>query len=307
VKCWKRTKVYALIKRVKIMDYIKDVTGGKGGSAYLVLGKDKTALIDCGMAYCAGSLIDNIQEVIGGRKLNYILLSHSHYDHVGAVPYLRKAWPEVEVLAAEYAQKVLSKKSALKTIRDLSCKAGEHYGAYKPLDYDDEMMKVDSKVYDGDLLDLGVVKIAVIETPGHTKCSLSFLVNEKVMFASETSGVISSAGKIYPTFITSYRETIESNKKCQEAKPEYIVSPHSGLVSRNQTHDFWQNCIKAAVACRDFVLQLFSSGADEDEIFERYKEAYYDKTTSEAQPDYAFELNNRAMIRTIIKETKESA
>lgn len=289
------------------MDYIKDVTGGEGGSAYLVLGKDKTALIDCGMAYCAASLIDNIQEVIGdGRKLNYIILSHSHYDHVGAVPYLRKAWPEVEVLAAEHAQKVLSKKSALKTIRDLSCKAGEHFGVYKLLEYDDELMKVDRKVYDGDLLDLGDLKIAVIETPGHTKCSLSFLVNEKVMFASETSGVISPTGKIYPTFITSYRETIKSNKKCQEAHPKYIISPHSGLVSKNQTPDYWQNCMKAAVACRDFVLKLFLSGADEDEIFERYRNIYQDEKTREAQPDYAFELNNRAMIRIIIQETKES-
>ena len=123
-----RSKVIQM--KVEKMDYIKDVTGGEGGSAYLVLGKDKTALIDCGMAYCAANLINNIQEIIGdGRKLDYILLSHSHYDHVGAMPYLRKAWPGVEVLAAEHAQKVLSKKSALKTIRDLSCKAGEHFGA----------------------------------------------------------------------------------------------------------------------------------------------------------------------------------
>lgn len=290
------------------MDYVKDVTGGEGGSAYLVLGKDKTALIDCGMAYCAPNLIDNIQEVIGdGRELDYILLSHSHYDHVGAIPYLRKVWPGVEVLAAEHAQKVLSKKSALKTIRDLSSKAGEHFGVHKLLEYDDELMKVNLIVKDGYLLDLGDLKIAVIETPGHTKCSLSFLVNEKVMFASETSGVISPTGKIYPTFITSYRETIESNKKCQEAQPEYIISPHSGLVSRSQTHDYWQNCMKAAASCRDFVLQLFSSGADEDEIFERYKEVYHDKTASEAQPDYAFELNNRAMIRIIIQEAEKSA
>lgn len=290
------------------MDYIKDVTGGEGGSSYLVFGKDKTALIDCGMAYCAANLIDNIQEIIGdGRELDYILLSHSHYDHVGAMPYLRKAWPGVEVLAAEHAQKVLSKKSALKTIRDLGCKAGEHFGADQVFEYDDELMKVDRKVCDGDLLDLGDMKIAVIETPGHTKCSLSFLVNEKVMFASETSGVISPDGKIYPTFITSYRDTIESNKKCQEAQPKYIISPHSGLVSKNQTQDYWQNCMRAAISCRDFVLKLFLSGADEDEIFERYRNIYQDAKTRKVQPDYAFELNNRAMIRTIIQETEKSA
>lgn len=283
------------------MDYIKDVTGGKGGSAYLVFGKDKTALVDCGMAYCARNLINNIQEAIGdGRKLDFILLSHSHYDHLGAVPYLKKVWPEVEVLAAEHAQKVLSKRSAQKTIRELSCKAGKYYGADKLDEYEDELMKVDRKVFDGDLLDLGEVKIAVLETPGHTKCSLSFLVNEKVMFASETSGVISPTGKIYPTFITSYRETMESNKKCQEANPQYIICSHSGLVNKSEAPDYWEKCMQAAKTARDFVLKSFSAGADEDEIFEEYKNAYQDEKTREVQPDYAFEINNRAMIRNLI-------
>jgi len=76
------------------MDYIKDVTGGKGGSAYLVLGKDKTALIDCGMAYCAPDLIKNIKKFLAdGMRLDYVFLSHSHYDHIGAIPYLREIWP----------------------------------------------------------------------------------------------------------------------------------------------------------------------------------------------------------------------
>lgn len=283
------------------MDCIKDVTGGNGGSAYLVLGRDKTALIDCGMAYCSHNLIDNIQEVIGdGRKLDYILLSHSHYDHLGALPYLKKVWPEVEVIAAEHAQKVLSKKSALETIRELSRKAGEYYGLNKFEEYDDELMKVDRKVCDGDFLDLGDVKIAIIETPGHTKCSLSFLVNEKVMFASETSGVIGPTGKIYPTFITSYSETMESNRKCQEANPQYIICSHSGLVDKREASGYWKKCMQAAKTARDFVLKSFSAGADEDEIFEEYKNAYQDEKTMEVQPDYAFEINNRAMIRNLI-------
>jgi 2-aminobenzoylacetyl-CoA thioesterase len=285
------------------MDYIKDVTGGKGGSAYLVIGEDKTALIDCGMAYCASNLINNIKKALAdGMKLDYIFLSHSHYDHIGAVPYLRGIWSGVEVLAADYAEKILAKKSALQTIQELSRKAGQYYGKNQFIEYDDSLMKVDRKISEGDMFDLGGITIRIIETPGHTKCSLSFLVNEKVMFASETSGVISPAGKIYPTFITSYRETIESNKKCQEANPQYIICSHSGLVNKSQEPDYWQKCMQAAKTSRDFVLELFSAGADEDEIFEEYKNAYQDEKTMEVQPGYAFEMNNRAMIRNIINE-----
>jgi len=285
------------------MDYIKDVTGGKGGSAYLLLGQDKTALIDCGMAYCASNLISNIKKVLAdGMKLDCIFLSHSHYDHIGAIPYLREIWPGVEVMAAEYAEKVLSKKSALQTIQELSRKAGKYYGAKKLIEYDDSLMKVDRKISEGDVFDLGGVRIRILETPGHTKCSLSFLVNEKVMFASETSGVINPAGKIYPTFITSYRETIESNKKCQAANPTYIICSHSGLVNKSEASGYWKKCMQAAKKSRDFVLKSFSDGADEDEIFEEYKNTYQDEKTMEEQPGYAFEINNRAMIRNIINE-----
>ena len=285
------------------MDYIKDVTGGKGGSAYLLLGKNKTALIDCGMAYCAPDLINNIKKFLAdGMRLDYIFLSHSHYDHIGAIPYLREIWPGVEVMAAEHAEKILSKKSALQAIQELSRKAGKYYGANKLIEYDDGLMKVDHKISEGDTFDLGDVRIRTLETPGHTKCSLSFLVNEKVMFASETSGVISSTGKIYPTFITSYRETIESNKKCQAANPQYIICSHSGLVNKSEASGYWKKCMQAAKKSRDFVLESFSDGADEDEIFEEYKNAYEDEKTMELQPGYAFEINNRAMIRNLINE-----
>ena len=286
------------------MDYIKDVTGGKGGSAYLLLGKDKTALIDCGMAYCAPELIKNIKKFLAeGMGLDYVFLSHSHYDHIGAIPYLREIWPGVEVMAAEHAEKILSKKSALQAIQELSRKAGKYYGVNKSIEYDDGLMKVDRKISEGDMFDLGGIRIRPLETPGHTKCSLSFLVNEKVMFASETSGVISPTGKIYPTFISSYRETIESNKKCQEANPQYIICSHSGLVNKSEEPDYWQKCMQAAKTSRDFVLESFSAGADEDEIFEEYKNAYQDERTMEVQPGYAFEINNRAMIRNLINET----
>lgn len=284
------------------MDNIINVTSGKGSStAFLIIGENKTALIDCGMAYCAPKLIKNIQQVLGnGRKLDYILLSHSHYDHIGAVPYLGEAWPDVKVMAAEYAQNVLTKESALKTIKELGNQAALYYGLSQIIDYDDNLMKVDEKISEGDLLDLGGTSITVLETPGHTKCSLSFLVNNEVIFPSETSGVMGKSGKLYPSFIISYEQTINSIKKCQKANVKHIVSPHTGFVSKSEVPTYWQKSIEAANRTKNFIIELFQEGFDEDTIFKEFKKAFQDEEGKSLQPDIAFEMNNRAMIKSII-------
>ncbi len=64
------------------------VTGGMGGEALLILGSEKTALYDGGMACFADRLIENMETIMESeeRTLDYVLLSHTHYDHIGGLP-----------------------------------------------------------------------------------------------------------------------------------------------------------------------------------------------------------------------------
>ena len=71
-------------------------------------------LFDAGMAYSADKMIKNIKRELGDRPLDAVLLSHSHYDHISGVPFLRKEWPDLVVYGSAYAKKILEKPSAKK-------------------------------------------------------------------------------------------------------------------------------------------------------------------------------------------------
>ncbi|MDF2499654.1 MAG: beta-lactamase domain protein [Anaerosporomusa subterranea] len=282
------------------MDKIVDVTGGKGGSAYLLLGEEKTALVDCGMAYCAPTLISNIRQALNNKTLNYILISHSHYDHIGAIPYIKEEWPASQVLGAEHAKRTFTRPNALIAIRRLSEEAAKIYGADDIKKYDDELLKVDTIIRDGDIVDLGGVSVKVIETPGHTKCSLSFWVNNETLFPSESTGYMSQSGKIYPSFITSYSDAMDSIHKCEKLNPRFIISPHFGLVNKSDTNDYWKNCILAMEETKEFILRLAEQGYDEEKTFIEYEKTFRDEYSRSEQPFNAFKLNIQPMIKTVL-------
>ncbi|RBP57954.1 glyoxylase-like metal-dependent hydrolase (beta-lactamase superfamily II) [Alkalibaculum bacchi] len=287
---------------INLRDKVIDVSCGKGScNSTLVIGEEKVALIDCGMPYCAKELFENIKRVLGEEKtLDYILISHSHYDHIGAIPYLRQIWTNVKVLGAKHAQYVLKRENALKTIRELSNQAAQYYDVEETVDYDDNLMKVDIVISEEDKIDLGGIDIKVLETPGHTKCCLSFLIGDEILFASETTGVLMLSGDIYPVFIISYQQTINSIEKCQRTQHKYIISPHHGFLDESDPKNYWKNCISAVRKSANFILERFAKGYSEDKIFEEYKDVYFNDVVKLHQPESAFDVNTKAMIKGVL-------
>lgn len=285
------------------MDNIIEVTGGQGGSVFLVVGREKTALLDCGMAYCAAKLISNISQVLHNRSLDYLFISHSHYDHIGASPYIKKKWPNSKLLGAEHARNILTRPTALATIRTLGREAASCYGADGIADFEDKLLQVDECIGDGDTFELGGVSIEVVKTTGHTKCSLSFLINKHTLFASESTGCMSRAGRIYPTFITSSAEALQSIVICQQLQPRFIISPHYGFVSQAEVPVYWDNCRVAIKEAQDFILAAADSGCTEEQILLAYEQQFRDEQSRLEQPLAAFQLNTRFMIKTVLTES----
>ena len=286
---------------------IKRVTAGSGGEALLIMGSEKTVLIDCGMAFCAEKMEENVKKELGSRPLDYVILTHTHYDHIGGLPYLRKVWPELTSYGAAYGKKVLEKDSALKRIKSLSSIAWKQYRPQK----DEpnvlmEGMKIDQAIGENDVISLGDKEIHIVETPGHTTCSISLLLEpEQIFFPSETSGVYIGNGIIRTGMLKSCRQTIASIEKCSKIKAKYIIGPHYGQVPDRDAEKYWELAMEAVNNSKNFILGHKKKGASFDEILEEYTNEFWSDMVAREQPKEAFLLNAQHRIQNVLKEYDE--
>lgn len=278
------------------------VTAGQGGEVLLVIGSEKTALIDCGMGYCWENLLSNIEKKLDGRSLDYILLSHTHYDHVGALPYIKGHYKEAVVVGAEHGARVLEKPNALSLIKSLGEKAGQLYSG-KPIELSTENMKVEWIVHEGDRIELGERSILVIETPGHTSCSLSYFMEpDRILFASESTGILANPEFVHTAILKSYNDSICSGEKCKSLMPKIIILPHYGLLPVDFNDQYWKQFVSDSQDKRDFILGLHEKGLTLEEMTEEYSKKYWTELREQEQPKPAFLLNAKNVIQVIIKE-----
>ena len=133
--------------------------GAIGTNCYLVSDGEVCAIIDPGdEARRIAARLDAL-----GWKPGAILLTHSHYDHTGAVEDLRKLYPGIPVYRSD---------------RDVC--HGDPYllHLFPALG---ETLKCD----EGDTIQVGALTFTVLATPGHSEGSLTFRC-ENALFCGDT-------------------------------------------------------------------------------------------------------------------------
>jgi glyoxylase-like metal-dependent hydrolase (beta-lactamase superfamily II) len=81
----------------------------------------------------------------------------------------------------------------------------------------------------------------VYETPGHTRCSLAFLLQpENILFPGDAAGVVEKSGKIKPLFLSSYTLYEQSLKKLSTIKANILALPHNTAIKgERKIRDFF--------------------------------------------------------------------
>jgi len=275
----------------------------KTSEGNLLLGDKFTALFDCGMAHCADKTIQNVKNALQGRPLDYLFITHTHYDHIGALPFFRKEWQSLRLVTSQKGAEVLLKDTPRRVIRELSIVAINEYNAKVDTSYSDDNFHADVIVKEGDVISLGDFSVKTLETPGHTKDTLSYFIPElEILIASETTGVLLPDSTIYPPYLTSFYDTVSSIEKCKKMPYKYLSLPHYGIASEKDANGFFDRALTAVESCRDFILSLNEKNLDPDAMLDQFYKKYATETLLGYQPREAFDANAKATIACTLRE-----
>ncbi|MBQ9016151.1 MAG: MBL fold metallo-hydrolase [Firmicutes bacterium] len=290
------------------------VTGGHGGEAILICGSEKTALLDCGMAYCAQITVQNVLNrlaALGRQRLDYILLSHSHYDHIGALPWMRESFPGAVVCGSEHCAHILKRPGAHALMKELGEDALQLYepGSTKEIRVDG--LGVDRVLRDGDVISLGEQRVTAFETPGHTDCSMSFFLQPQgLLFTSESTGIIEGKvggtpdgrGYIHTPVLKDFHQALQSMEKCRALHPAAVCLPHFGMVPPGMLDRYWDDFAEECESKIAFARLLKDGGLSDEEMLDRYAARYWTTYKAMEQPKEAFLINSKHILRALMKE-----
>lgn len=281
---------------------ITDMRTIPGDSAFLIDDGNTAILYDSGFAFTGHALTENIRKALGNRSLDYIFLTHSHYDHVLGSAYVAKAYPNVKIVAAAYAQDVFSRPSARATMRALDRKVAESYGVWEYEDLIDEL-KVDIPLKDGDILSCGDLQFTAIGLPGHTNCSIGFYLNENhLLLSTETLGVYFGNGIYLPSYLVGYQMTLDAYQKVKHLNIDRMLLPHYGIVENEDVLAFLKNAEAVSRQTAEIIKSRLLSGKSKEEVAAYLEEIQYKDTVATTYPMDAFQLNTSIMIHLIRKE-----
>lgn len=144
------------------MNVITISAGPLMANCYIVEMGDEAAIIDPG--FPEKSIADYIAAHPG--KIRYIMLTHGHFDHVGAVGYVKQKTGAPILISA------LDEKGLYDDDFNLS---NQFAGVYPAAD---TKLRADILLDEGDTFALGDGVIEVVATPGHSKGSVCFKIED---------------------------------------------------------------------------------------------------------------------------------
>ena len=294
-----------------INDYIS-VAGNAIYPGYVVQGAEKSLMIDAGLNLVGPQYLQTLDSILGDRhKLTYLFVTHSHYDHLGAMPYIKRNMPDLQTGGHPRVQDLLRKESVLMQMTHMS---ELQRALFKDITGDEDVslepVDLDYALKEGDTFNLGGLTCCVYEVPGHTRDSLAYFFPETgALFPGESIGYAEDSGndKVLVEFLSSYDDYLRSLEKIIALKPSLIGMGHAWIYTDDDARDFLDRSYQATSEHRRLIEQYLDSvDGDIDRAIEIMVRKEYDEPGTIRQERTAYLTNLTAQVGHIASLREEA-
>ena len=280
---------------------------------YIVKGSNRTMMVEAGMNILGPLYLKQLRELADTgalSRLDSLIVTHGHYDHIGALPFLKRNIPPLEVRAPEAAISVMGSEKAVRTMNFLSRETSKYFeGMGIKIDDWDEIaigpVEFAEPLRDGDVIDLGGWTCEVISTPGHTRDHVSFFLREPgILFPGEALGnpIMEREDLNKVEFLTSFRDYVDSIEKLLRLKPlvKVIAMSHLYCYTGEDVPRFMDMALRDANEYRSLIdSYLDRENGEVEKATATMVRVEYDEKKSVYQERNAYVANLTAQVKAV--------
>ena len=271
---------------------------------YLLDGDDPV-LFDAGFSGLAFVYEKGIRDILGSRSPAYLLLTHSHWDHIGSAAHFKKLWPHMKIAGSSRIRDVLEHPAAIKRITSLSEDSLETLRSWEVTDINKapfQSFRLDMTLAPGRPVKLtGGTEIHPLSTTGHTWDSYSYWIpSRRILIAGEAvicDGICE--------FLVDFDQYLRSLRELSKLDVDILCTGHHMVVTGKQAREY----IVDSMTQTGEYLRLVERVAEEEsgnlgKIVERIKAIEWDNRPSPKQPERAYVMNTRIRVKNILERSR---
>ncbi|EFK10082.1 metallo-beta-lactamase domain protein [delta proteobacterium NaphS2] len=275
--------------------------------AFLSMGK-VGMIIEGGTGPTSRLIVQQIKSLgIDMQEIEYILLTHTHADHIGALPHLKRRWPHLKIVASGPGANILNTQEFHNEFLLVDLGLAQLMRAKSEIDdipptAEDYRFEVDLQVKGGDALDLGDhVTWEIIDTPGHSPCHISaYEPGEKTLMVGDATGFYVPEKDIFwPNYFFSLKGYVESIQKLSTFPAERAILSHNAVIE-GDVHTYLEKAITATRHYHETILKQLNRGNSAESI--ALEGAQFVSSLTDIQP---FKVNHD-LCKQMINRSRET-
>lgn len=221
-----------------------ELDGNVQGAVYLIESEGEALLFDSGNRVpgtdvsMGPTIIEKLDR--SGAELKYLLISHSHYDHTGNAAEIRERYG-AEVLAHPLERPVIEDPLIVarpdnaarfgttpeEILADFNLAPGESLGLSDPGVIDRHWnfpVQVDREVTGGDVLEVGALRLEVVDLPGHSPGQIG--IWNPATRSLYCADIVHFPTPLAPSPIGSVEQQLATLERCRALRPAFLWEGH---------------------------------------------------------------------------------